>query len=292
MGEKKYVGSIDQGTTSSRFILFDKGGQIVASHQLEHKQYFPRAGWVEHDPLEIWDRTQDVIKETLKKAGAKAEEIASIGITNQRETTIVWDKNTGKPYYNAIVWQDTRTSKTIEELAENGDKDCFREKVGLPLATYFAGPKIKWIMDNVPEAKAAAEKGDAIFGTIDTWVVWCLTGGPKGGSHITDVTNAARTMMMNINTLEWDTDMMKVMEVNPSMLPEIRPSSDPSFSAIPQRTGPLGQKYLWRESLGTSRRHCLVRPVIPPVKQKVPMGRGGSCFLIPERNQCNQSTAY
>jgi len=218
MKEKKYIGSIDQGTTSSRFILFDKGGQIVASHQIEHKQFFPRAGWVEHDPLEIWERTQEVIKITLKEAGVGSDEIASVGITNQRETTLVWDKNTGKPYYNAIVWQDTRTSEIIEDLAENGDKDCFREKVGLPLATYFAGPKMKWIMDNVPEAKMAAEKGDALFGTIDTWVVWWLTGGPQGGSHITDVTNASRTMLMNINTLQWDADMMRVMEASPSML--------------------------------------------------------------------------
>ena len=198
MAEKKYVGSIDQGTTSSRFILFDKNGQIIASHQVEHTQYFPRAGWVEHDPMEVWKKTQEVIERTLEKAGVHGSEIASVGITNQRETTVLWDKNTGRPYHNAIVWQDLRTSDIIEELAIDGDKDCFREKVGLPLATYFSGPKLKWIMDNVPEAKIAAEEGDAYFGTMDSWVVWWLTGGPDGGSHVTDVTNASRTMMMDI----------------------------------------------------------------------------------------------
>lgn len=242
MAEKKYVGSIDQGTTSSRFILFDKGGQIVASHQVEHTQYFPQAGWVEHDPMEIWEKTQEVIRRTLEKAGVSGEEIASVGITNQRETTVLWDKNTGRPYYNAIVWQDLRTSDIIEKLAIDGDKDCYREKVGLPLATYFAGPKLKWIMENVPEAKIAAEKGNAYFGTIDSWVVWWLTGGPDGGSHITDVTNASRTMMMDINTLQWDRDMAETMDVPLSILPEIRPSSDPRYFGYTGVDGPFGSE--------------------------------------------------
>lgn len=279
MKEKKYIGSIDQGTTSSRFILFDKGGQIVASHQIEHKQFFPRAGWVEHDPLEIWDRTQEVIKITLKEAGVSSEEIASVGITNQRETTLVWDKNTGKPYYNAIVWQDTRTSEIIEDLAENGDKDCFREKVGLPLATYFAGPKMKWIMDNVPEAKMAAEKGDALFGTIDTWIVWWLTGGPQGGSHITDVTNASRTMLMNINTLEWDRDMMRVMEASPSMLPEIRPSSDPSFFGYTTEDGPFGAKIPVAGILGDQQAALFGQICYTPGEAKSTYGTGGFLLL-------------
>jgi glycerol kinase len=240
MGEAKYVGSIDQGTTSSRFILFDREGQIVASHQLEHTQYYPRAGWVEHDPMEIWERTQEVIRQTLKKAGAGPEDVASIGITNQRETTVVWNRHTGEPYYNAIVWLDTRTASMLDGLAQGGDKDCYRKKVGLPLATYFAGPKIKWILENVEEARLAAEKGDAVFGTIDTWVVWWLTGGPDGGSHVTDVTNASRTMLMNVNTLQWDEDMLEVMGVPSSMLPEIRPSSDPSCYGTTRKDGPLG----------------------------------------------------
>jgi glycerol kinase len=279
MSEKKYVGSIDQGTTSSRFILFDKGGQIVASHQIEHKQYFPKAGWVEHDPMEIWERTGEVIRETLKKAGAKGEELASVGITNQRETTVVWDKETGKPYYNAIVWQDLRTADIIEKLAEGGDKNCFRERVGLPLATYFAGPKIMWILDNVPEAGAAADKGKALFGTIDSWLVWWLTGGPEGGSHITDVTNASRTMLMNINSLEWDPEMMKAMEVPVSMLPEIRPSSDPSFFGYTREDGPFGTRIPVAGILGDQQAALFGQTCYRPGEAKNTYGTGGFLLL-------------
>ncbi|MFP4363595.1 MAG: glycerol kinase GlpK [Spirochaetia bacterium] len=238
--EKKYVGSIDQGTTSTRFILFNKEGDICYSHQMEHKQIFPKAGWVEHDPMEIWERTQDVIKKTLKIGNVSPKEIASVGITNQRETTLVWNRRTGKPYYNAIVWQDTRTSDICEDLAINGDMDCYRTTVGLPLTTYFSGPKLKWIMDNVPGVKEDAEKGVAIFGNIDTWVIWWLTGGPRGGAHVTDPTNASRTMLMNINTLDWDADMMKTMGVPVNMLPDIRPSSDPECYGDTLATGPFG----------------------------------------------------
>ncbi len=279
MAEKKYVGSIDQGTTSSRFILFDKGGQIVASHQIEHTQYFPKAGWVEHDPMEIWQKTGEVIRETLDKAGVKGEEIASLGITNQRETTVVWDRETGKPYYNALVWQDLRTAEIIEELAEGGDKDCFRERVGLPLATYFAGPKLKWILDNVPEARSAADRGKALFGTIDSWVVWWLTGGPAGGSHITDVTNASRTMLMNIDSLEWDPDMMKVMDVPLSMLPEIRPSSDPSFFGYTQEDGPFGTRIPVAGILGDQQAALFGQTCYTPGEAKNTYGTGGFLLL-------------
>jgi glycerol kinase len=198
----KYAAAVDQGTTSTRFMIFDHSGQVVGVDQMEHEQIYPQAGWVEHDPMEIWARTQDVIKGGLKKAKVDANDIAAVGVTNQRETTIVWNKNTGKPYYNAIVWQCTRTKDICDDLAKDGGQDRFRAKVGLPLATYFSGPKIKWILDNVDGVRAAAEKGDAIFGNIDTWEIWWLTGGPKGGAHVTDVSNASRTMLMNLKTLD------------------------------------------------------------------------------------------
>ncbi|MFO7849709.1 MAG: glycerol kinase GlpK [Spirochaetia bacterium] len=279
MSEKKYIGSIDQGTTSSRFVLFDKDGNITASHQLEHKQYFPRAGWVEHDPMEVWYKTQEVIRETLKKAEVSGEEIASIGITNQRETTVIWDKNTGRPYYNAIVWQDIRTSDIIKELALDGNMDCYREKVGLPLATYFAGPKIKWIMDNVMDVRVAAEKGEALFGTMDSWLVWWLTGGPSGGVHITDVTNASRTMMMNIDTLQWDPDMMKVMSVPVSMLPEIRPSSDPSFFGYTRNDGPFGTEIPLAGILGDQQAALFGQTCFEIGEAKSTYGTGGFLLL-------------
>ena len=223
----KYALAIDQGTTSTRCMIFDHSGQVVSVDQMEHEQIYPQAGWVEHDAMEIWARTQDVLKAAVAKAGAKEGDIAAIGVTNQRETTVVWDKNTGKPYYNAIVWQDTRTDKICNELARDGGQDRFRAKVGLPLATYFSGPKVKWILDNVDGVRAAAEKGDAVFGNIDTWVIWNLTGGVNGGAHITDVTNASRTMLMNLNTLDWDDEILSIMSIPRQMLPQIRPSSDP-----------------------------------------------------------------
>ncbi len=279
MKEKKYVGSIDQGTTSSRFILFDHSGKIVASHQLEHKQYFPQAGWVEHDAMEIWEKTQKVISETLKKSGISSEEIVSIGITNQRETTLVWDKRTGRPYHNAIVWQDTRTSGVIEKLAVDGNKDCFRGKVGLPLATYFSGPKIKWILDKVPEARDGAAEGNALFGTMDSWVIWWLTGGPDGGNHITDVTNASRTMLMNINSLEWDVDMMKVMGIPVSMLPEIRPSSDPDFYGYTRKGGPFGYEIPLSGILGDQQAALFGQTCFNPGDAKSTYGTGGFLLL-------------
>ena len=225
----KYVAALDQGTTSTRFMIFNHAGGVVGVHQMEHKQIYPQAGWVEHDPMEIWARTQDVIREALNKNGVKAEDLAAIGVTNQRETTIVWNPKTGQPYYNAIVWQDTRTDKICNELAKNGGQDRFRAKVGLPLATYFSGPKVKWILENVEGVREAAEKGEAVFGNIDTWVIWNLTGGPNGGAHVTDVSNASRTMLMNLETLNWDDEILQIMGIPRQMLPEIRPSSDPKL---------------------------------------------------------------
>ncbi len=223
----KYVGAVDQGTTSTRFMVFDHEGGVVSVHQLEHEQIYPQAGWVEHDAMEIVARTNDVMEGALKKAGLTAGDLAAIGVTNQRETTVVWNKNTGKPYFNAIVWQDTRTDKICNELAKDGGQDRFRPKVGLPLATYFSGPKIKWILDNVEGVRSAAERGDAIFGNMDTWVIWNITGGVNGGAHVTDVSNASRTMLMNLETLDWDDEILAIMGIPKQMLPEIRPSSDP-----------------------------------------------------------------
>ena len=231
---------MDQGTTSTRFMVFGHEGKVVSVHRLEHQQIYPRAGWVEHNPMEIWEHTQHVIKATLEKNSIAPKDIAAIGVTNQRETTIVWDKNTGKPYSNAIVWQCTRTKDICDTLAKDGGQNRFHPKVGLPLTTYFSGPKIKWVLDNVPGARTAAEKGDAIFGNIDTWEIWWLTGGPRGGVHVTDVTNASRTMLMNLKTLEWDQEILDILGIPHQMLPEIRPSSDSKIYGYTLQDGPLG----------------------------------------------------
>ena len=223
--EKKYVLAIDQGTTSSRAILFNHDGEIVAVDQKEHEQIFPRAGWVEHDANEIWDNIRFVVSGVLAKAQINRHEIASVGITNQRESAVVWDKNTGEPVYNVIVWQDTRTQKICDRLAGEDGPDKYKDRVGLGLATYFAGPKVAWILENVAGARERAEAGDLLMGTMDTWTLWNLTGGVNGGVHATDVTNASRTMLMNIDTLDWNPEICADMGIPVSMLPEIRPSS-------------------------------------------------------------------
>ena len=223
--EKKYVLAIDQGTTSSRAILFNHDGEIVAVDQKEHEQIFPRAGWVEHDANEIWDNIRFVVSGVLAKAQINRHEIASVGITNQRESAVVWDKNTGEPVYNVIVWQDTRTQKICVRLAGEDGPDKYKDRVGLGLATYFAGPKVAWILENAEGARERAEAGDLLMGTMDTWTLWNLTGGVNGGVHATDVTNASRTMLMNIDTLDWNPEICADMGIPVSMLPEIRPSS-------------------------------------------------------------------
>ncbi len=217
----KYVAAIDQGTTSTRFIIFDHGGNIIAVDQKEHKQIYPKPGWVEHDGLEIWENTKEVMRGALTKAKCSVTDIAAIGVTNQRETTLVWDKKTGKPVYNAIVWQDTRTDVICNELAEDGGQDRLRSKTGLPLATYFSGPKIKWILDNMEGVRAKAENGELLFGNMDTWIIWNLT-----GRHVTDVTNASRTLLMNLNTLDWDDELLQLLNIPRTILPEIRSSSE------------------------------------------------------------------
>ncbi|MGD0003703.1 MAG: glycerol kinase GlpK [Anaerolineaceae bacterium] len=221
----KYVASIDQGTTSTRCMVFDHSGNVTAVAQKEHKQIYPKPGWVEHDPLEIWQRTQEVIHSALAKASLQPADLAAVGVTNQRETTLVWNRRTGQPYSNAVVWQDTRTDTICSELAKEGGQDRFRPRVGLPLATYFSGPKVKWILDNVPGVKAAAAKGDALFGNLDSWVIWNLTGGTRGGVHITDVTNASRTLCMDLDSLAWDEEILDILGIPPAMLPAIKPSS-------------------------------------------------------------------
>jgi len=220
----QYAAAIDQGTTSTRFMVFDHGGQVVALDQKEHEQIYPKPGWVEHDPLEIWQRTQEVVRAGLDKV--KASDIAAVGVTNQRETTLVWERSTGRPVYNAIVWQDTRTDQICNELSADGGQDRFRAKTGLPIATYFSGPKVKWILDNVDGVRAKADNGEVVFGNIDTWVIWQLTGGPDGGALVTDVTNASRTMLMNLETLDWDDEILGILGIPRSMLPEIRASSE------------------------------------------------------------------
>ena len=226
MTEEKYVLAIDEGTTSARAIIFNHSGQIVSVGQKEFEQIFPRAGWVEHDAVEIWESVREVIGQALSKASINRHQLSAVGITNQRETAVVWDKNTGEPVYNAIVWQDTRTQKICDELAGDKGPDRFKDICGLPLATYFSGPKVKWILDNVEGARAKAEAGDLLFGNMDTWVLWNLTGGVNGGVHVTEPTNASRTMLMDVRKLQWDDSMCEVMGIPKSMLPEIKSSSE------------------------------------------------------------------
>jgi glycerol kinase len=232
-----YVGAVDQGTTSTRFMIFDHAGAIVGVDQKEHEQIFPKPGWVEHDPMEIIERTHEVIAGALKKTGISGSDLAAVGVTNQRETTVVWERSSGKPIHNALVWQDTRTDQICNELSGDGGQDRFRATTGLPIATYFSGPKIRWILDNVEGARARAEAGELLFGNIDTWVIWNLTGGPTGGSHVTDVTNASRTMLMDLQTLDWDDAILETIGVPRAVLPEVRSSSQSYGEGTGELTG-------------------------------------------------------
>jgi glycerol kinase len=236
----RYIGALDQGTTSTRFMIFDAGGAEVARSQIEHRQVLPRAGWVEHDPLEILRRVNLTIEETLRTAHATSGDLAAIGVTNQRETTVVWNPKDGRPWCNAIVWQDTRTDAIIATLKRTGKGPIVQQKTGLPPATYFSAGKLQWILENVAGVREAAARGEAVFGTIDTWVIWNLTGGMDGGVHITDVTNASRTMLMNLATLEWDDELVEMFGIPREMLPAIRPSSDPDCYGCTRQRGPVG----------------------------------------------------
>ncbi len=222
----RYVGSIDQGTTSSRFIVFDRKGDIIAVAQKEHAQIYPKPGWVEHDANEIWTNTQAVIAQALAGKGLSAGDLAAVGITNQRETSVLWDRRTGKPVHNALVWMDTRTDRLVAGLERDGGKDRLRARTGLPLATYFSGLKLRWLLDAIDGAQEAAARGDLLFGNIDTWLAWNLTGGPEGGLHVTDVTNASRTQLMNLETLDWDDDILSLLRIPRACLPQIRSSSE------------------------------------------------------------------
>ncbi len=274
----KHVAALDQGTTSTRCMVFDHRGEVIASHQVEHRQIYPQPGWVEHDPLEIWGRAQETIKTALDKARVRSGDLAAIGVTNQRETTVVWDKKTGKPYYHALVWQDTRTDKICDLLMREGGRDRFRAKVGLPLATYFSGPKLMWLLDNIPGLRAAADKGDALFGTIDTWLIWNLTGGTKDGAHVTDVSNASRTMLMNLSTLAWDDDILKIMGIPRQMLPEICPSSNPKFYGMTAKSGPVDGGIPVSGDLGDQQAALVGQTCFEAGEAKNTYGTG--CFML------------
>jgi glycerol kinase len=274
----KFIAAIDQGTTSTRCILFDRAGNILCSAQREHKQFYPQPGWVEHDPLEIWQCTQAVIKEVLSKGEIRQGDIAAVGITNQRETTLVWDKYTGKPYYNAIVWQDMRTKEICDALASDGGQDRFREKVGLPLTTYFSGPKIVWLLENIPQLRKAIDRGDAVFGNIDSWLIWWLTGGPEQGIHITDVTNASRTMLMDLIDLDWDEDILKVMNIPRSILPSIHPSSDPKTFGFTTNNGPFNDVIPICGDLGDQQAALVGQACFNAGEAKNTYGTG--CFML------------
>ena len=273
-----YVGAFDQGTTSNRFIIFDHSGQVVGLDQKEHEQIFQKPGWVEHNPLEIWQNAQDVIRGALAKAGISGSELAAIGITNQRETTVIWDKNTGNPFTNAIVWQCTRTREICDKLSREGGQDRFRNKTGLPIATYFSGPKIKWILDNVPEARSAAERGEALFGTMETWLIWWLTGGPNGGNHVTEVTNASRTMLMDLDSLKWDEQILQIMGIPRQILPQIVPSSDTRTWGTTLEDGPLNAKIPVCGALGDQQAALVGQTCFNMGEAKNTYGTG--CFLL------------
>ena len=259
-------------------MLFDHDGSVVGIDQKEHEQIYPKAGWVEHDPMEIWARTQDVVKGAVANVGVGPGDVAAVGVTNQRETTVVWNRNTGEPYYNAIVWQDTRTDVICNQLAKDGGQDRFRSKVGLPLATYFSGPKIKWILENVDGVREAAEAGDAVFGNIDTWVIWWLTGGPNGGSHVTDVTNASRTMLMNLKTLDWDDEILGIMGIPRKMFPKVVPSSDPDTWGKTPADGPFGDAIPVAGDLGDQQAALVGQTCFSVGEAKNTYGTG--CFML------------
>ena len=272
------IAAIDQGTTSTRCMLFNHTGKVIAQAQKEHQQIFPQPGWVEHDALEIWERTQEVITDSLALAGVSPKQIAAVGITNQRETTIVWDRRTGKPFGNAIVWQDTRTKALIEALAVHEGMDRFRAITGLPLATYFSGPKLWWKLENVEGLRHDAGSGNVLFGNIDTWLIWWLTGGPEGGAHVTDVTNASRTMMMDLELLAWDENILEALTVPVAMLPRIVPSSDPEPWGYTLPDGPFGGRIPVCGDLGDQQAALVGQTCFSPGEAKNTYGTG--CFML------------
>ena len=294
----KYVGAVDQGTTGTRFMIFDRQGQIVSSLYEEHEQIYPQPGWVEHDASEIWAKTRRVMGGTLAESGIATADVAGIGVTNQRETTLVWDPKTGEPLYNAIVWQDTRTRDVCQRLRADGLEGTFRVKAGLPIATYFSGPKLKWMLDNVPGLRKKAERGEAVFGNVDTWLIWNLTGGPGVGAHITDVTNASRTMLMDLQSLDWDPELLDILGIPLQMLPGIRPSSDPSHYGHTLANGPLGGSVPVCGDLGDQQAALFGQTCYTPGEAKNTYGTG--CFMllntgpdiVPSKNGLLTTVAY
>lgn len=294
----EFVGAIDQGTTSTRFMIFDHNGAVVAGHQLEHAQILPRAGWVEHDPLEIWRRTENVIEVCLDRAKLTASDLAAVGVTNQRETTVVWDPVTGRPYHNAIVWQDTRTDQIAADLRRDSRGDIIRERTGLPPAAYFSGGKVQWLLKNVSGLKAAAKAGRARFGTMDTWLLWNLTGGRSGGIAVTDPTNASRTMLMDLETLDWDEELLGFFDVPREMLPEIRPSSDPALYGLTLTEGPFRGEVPLAGDLGDQQAAVVGQLCFEPGQAKNTYGTGNFLLLntgneiVRSRNGLIATVAY
>jgi len=278
MSSPAYVAALDQGTTSTRCILFDRAGQPVCSRQLEHRQIYPQPGWVEHDPLEIWRNTCALIAGCLKDSGASARQVAAVGITNQRETTLVWNPKTGEPYGNAIVWQDTRTAELVSALAGAQGLDRFRDRTGLPLATYFSGPKLRWLLDNTAGLRRAAERGEALFGTIDSWLIWRLTGGPGRGRHLTDVTNASRTLLFDLEALDWDAQMLEAVGVPRRMLPEIAASVPGEPYGLATEDGPFGHPVPVAGALGDQQAALFGQACFRAGESKNTYGTG--CFLL------------
>ncbi|WP_043646425.1 glycerol kinase GlpK [Nocardia thailandica] len=274
----QYIGAIDQGTTSTRCMVFDRRGAVVARHQLEHAQIMPRAGWVEHDPDEIWERTRTVVTSALAGAGLTAADLAAIGVTNQRETTVVWNRHTGRPYGNAIVWQDTRSDRIIADLHRSGAAETIRRRTGLPPAPYFSGGKLAWILDNVEGVRADAERGDALFGTPDSWLIWNLTGGVRGGRHLTDPTNASRTMLMDLETLDWDPELLEIFGVPRAMLPRIVPSANPDTFGSTSPDGPFEAAVPITGVLGDQQAATVGQVCFKPGEAKNTYGTGN--FLV------------
>ena len=264
----RYIGAIDQGTTSTRFIVFDRAGESVASAHSEHRQIYPMPGWVEHDPIEIWRNTQAVISKALRDAGLNRGDLAAVGITNQRETTLLWDRSTGQPIHNALVWQDTRVDPMVADYARDSGRDRFRARTGLPLTSYFSALKLRWLLDNIPNARLRAEEGDLLFGTIDTWLLWNLT-----GLHVTDVTNASRTQLMNLHTLDWDDTLLETFGIPRALLPDIVPSSKVYGTATGELDGvPIAG------ILGDQQAALVGQTCLHPGEAKSTYGTG--CFLL------------
>lgn len=278
MAENTYAAALDQGTTGTRFMLFTHDGQVHATAYQEHEQIYPQPGWVEHDPREIWEKTGRVMQDALAQGGVRPEEISGIGITNQRETTIVWDRRSGSPVYNAIVWQDTRTRDICQKIIDDGFEPYVKQRTGLVSATYFSGPKLKWILDSVPGVRAHTERGEVLFGTVDTWLIWWLTGGPQGGVHVTDCTNASRTMLMDLATLDWDDEILRYLGIPRAILPEIRPSSDREFYGVTRRDGPLGGAVPVCADLGDQQAALVGQVCYEPGETKNTYGTGN--FLL------------